>query len=125
MHFITLSGDTADTSNQNHTEYDEDGLLTDGEDGAEDGGVLHGGAVPPVVAELPLALPDTCTPRVTCHVSCVTRLTVPGPAAHVDHVVSVEHAELLLTLRQALDPGTVKYLGCRKTEILICIEIKN
>ena len=65
-----------------------------------------------MVAELPLALPDTCTPRVmilsrvTCHVSRVTRLTVPGPAAHVDHVVSVEHAELLLTLRQALDPGT-------------------
>ena len=87
MHLITLSGDTADTSNQNPTEYDEDegGLLTDGEDGAEDGGVLHGGAVPPVVAELPLALPDTCTPRVTilsrvtCHVSRVSPFLAPRP----------------------------------------------
>ena len=69
-----------------------------------------------MVAELPLALPDTCTPRVTCHdtATCVTRLTVPRPAAHVDHVVGVEHAELLLTLRQALDPATAIYLGCRK-----------
>ena len=44
----------------------------------------------------------------------VTRLTVPRPAAHVDHVVGVEHAELLLTLRQALDPDTAIYSVNRK-----------
>ena len=46
-----------------------------------------------MVPELPLTLPDP----------------VPGPPAHVDHVVSVEAAQLLLTLRQSLDPenGTI------------------
>ena len=43
-----------------------------------------------MVPELPLTLPDP----------------VPGAPAHVDHVVSVEAAQLLLTLRQSLDPET-------------------
>ena len=63
--------------------------------------------------------------RVTI-LSRVTRLTVPRPAAHVDHVVGVEHAELLLTLRQALDPATAIYLGCRKSialDMLMCVKI--
>ena len=62
----------------------------------------------------PRYLHTTCHVSRYCHVSRVTRLTVPRPAAHVDHVVGVEHAELLLTLRQALDPATAIYLVNRK-----------
>ena len=45
-----------------------------------------------MVPELPLTFPDP----------------VPGPPAHVDHVISVEAAQLLLTLRQSLDPEKLK-----------------
>jgi len=65
------------------------------EDGAEDRGVLHSGAVPPVVPELELALSDT----------------VPGPATHVDHVVRVEHAQLLLAGGQTFYPGAERRRG--------------
>jgi len=64
-------------------------LGRDAEHGPEHGCVLDRGAVPPVVPELPLTLPDA----------------VPGAPAHVDHVVSVEAAQLLLALGQPLDPG--------------------
>merc|ERR1719319_1421372 len=57
-----------------------------GEDGSEDGGVVHCGAVPPTVAELELALP----------------YATPGPPAHMHHVVGVQHAQLLLTRTQPL-----------------------
>lgn len=68
----------------------ETNVLTDAQHGPEHSGVLDCGAVPPVVPELPLTFPDP----------------VPGAPAHVDHVVSVEAAQLLLTLRQSLDPET-------------------
>ena len=70
----------------------ESNVLTDAEHGPEDGCVLDRGAVPPVVPELPLTLPDA----------------VPGAPAHVDHVVSVEAAQLLLALGQPLDPGNIQ-----------------
>jgi len=68
----------------------EGGLLRrDAQHGSKHSRVLDCGAVPPVVPELPLTLPDP----------------VPGAAAHVDHVVSVEAAQLLLALGQSFDPG--------------------
>ena len=69
----------------------ETNVLTDAQHGPKHSRVLDRGAVPPVVPELPLTLPDP----------------VPGAAAHVDHVVSVEATQLLLALRQSLDPKTV------------------
>ena len=69
----------------------ETNVLTDAQHGSKHSRVLDCGAVPPVVPELPLTLPDP----------------VPGAAAHVDHVVSVEATQLLLTLRQSLDPKTL------------------
>ena len=77
-------------------------LLTYGEDRAEDRGVLHRGAVPPVVPELELALSDT----------------IAGPATHVDHVVRVEHAELLLSGGQTFYPGSQTYVSGRWEEVL-------
>ena len=62
--------------------------LTYREDRPKHRGVLDSGAVPPVVPELELTLPDP----------------VPGASAHVDHVVRVEHAELLLAGWQTLYP---------------------
>ena len=70
----------------------ESNVLTDAEHGPEHGCVLDRGAVPPVVPELPLTFPDA----------------VPGAPAHVDHVVSVEAAQLLLALGQPLDPGNIQ-----------------
>ena len=72
----------------------ETNVLTDAQHGPKHGRVLDRGAVPPVVPELPLTLPDP----------------VPGAAAHVDHVVSVEAAQLLLALRQSFDPTTMNIL---------------
>ena len=51
-----------------------------------------------MVPELPLTFPDP----------------VPGPPAHVDHVVRVEAAQLLLTLGQSLDSET-KYININFT----------
>ena len=69
----------------------ETNVLTDAQHGPEHSRVLDCGAVPSVVPELPLTLSDA----------------VPGAAAHVDHVVSVEAAQLFLALRQAFDPETL------------------
>lgn len=72
-------------------------LLTYGHDGSKDGGVVHGGAVPLLEPELVLALEDAFL----------------RAAAHVHHVVGVEHAQLLLALGE---PGDLAAQRHRRAE---------
>ena len=90
---ISLSLRQNKTSVQSATPHSDWEILTYGEDRTKDRGVLHRGAVPPVVPELELALSDS----------------IPGASPHVDHVVGVEHAELLLPGRETLYPGAQLY----------------
>ena len=61
--------------------------LTYRQNWSKDRAVLHRGAVPLLVPELELALRDA----------------PPGSPSHVQHVVRVEHAQLLLAIGQASD----------------------